>query len=312
MSRPAEAVEAALHRARVARREGRGASVLDALADAATSLAALEDPEHPLPVVVAWKAAKAEHDFGERAAVVRHLDPVCERDDLFSAWPAGLVGAEQLARAHQDAIGYGDPTVCALWERLSRFHRAHGDRYRAARADLELAWDAACRGRPTGPYLERVLALRVADLQGGPSWHPDAPDAAGSLPWLLLDAAHTALRAAIWSGARDEAHHALDELRHAIEELPRRPDDYVWSALAEAAHDGVGEPVSPPALHGFHGAWTHALRTGDGFDVALAQAPGPEWALAVRLARVRTEREPHSALEDAARAAGCLAFLRPR
>ncbi len=310
----ASAVERALHLARIARRERRPGAVLDALATASQALDQLDDRagDHPLPVVVAWKRAKAEYDFGRPEQVVRHLDGVVDRADLFDAWPPGVLGAEQVARAHQDTVGYGDPTVIALWERLSTFHRDHGDRYRSARAALELAWDAACRGLPTTPFLQPLASLLPSDLKGGPSWHPDAADAASSLPWLTLDAAHTGLRAAIWSGDVHEIPHALDDLQHALDELPGQPGAYLWTALAEAHHHGVGPPVSAPATSGFEAAWLAALSTGQGFETAAQQASGPEWALAVRLCAVVSGVEALEDLEDDARASGCLAFVRPR
>ncbi|MEZ4319558.1 MAG: hypothetical protein R3F61_18730 [Myxococcota bacterium] len=304
-------VEVHLHEARVARRAGEPAGVLACLRSA-WGLAASLGPEHPLVVRVAWKLAKAELDFGEVGRVVDHLTPVVAREDLFDAYPHGVFGLAKACRAHQDEVGYGHPTVSALWRRLAEHHRASGDRFRAALAELELAWDAACRGEPVGPLLDSVDHLQPEDLAGSPSWHPEATDAPSSLAWLHLEAAHTHLRAAIWCGDADEADPAAVELVHAVAELPVRPRAHIFHALLEAAHHGLlPHPDLPAVPEGspFDRAFSEALLRGVGFREAAAAATGPEWRLAALWAGVPANEVGRDEVIAEARRSGCLAFV---
>lgn len=306
----AEAVEALLSDARAARRGGRPDEVL-ALLDRAWEQAQGLGEEHPLPVVVAWKRAKAVADFGDRASVASCLAPVLEREDLFDAYPHGIFGVGRLCRAHQDVLGYGDPTVRRLWERLAAHHRASGDLFLAALTDLELAWEAACRGDDVRGPLERVEALRPDALEGSRSWHPDAPDGPGSIPFLHVAAAHTLLRAAVWSGDADEVGPAAAELVQAQAETGVPPRPHVQHALLEARHHGLGGldiPKSPQA-QGFDEAFIAALERGAGFVALASEAPGPEWSLAALWCAVRIGEASAEHVVGEARRVGCLAFV---
>lgn len=285
--------------------------------DQAWAAAAFLETDHPLRVRVAWKRAKAHADFGEASALVACIEPVLN-EALFTD-PSGVRGAAALARSHQDALGYGNPTIRGLWTRLASHHRSD-DRYRWATAMLELGWDAACRGDQ--PVVEHTLGtvstLTPNDLVGSLSRHPEASDGPESAHWLHLDAAHTSLRAAVWAGERARAVSALGSCAHALEELALpSPPPSIFEAQQEC-HLHFGTPAPPgfleslDGLSGFHLEFGRALYLRAGFsDVAPeGRRLGPEWELATRLAAIAVGEAAPDSLTDLARSTGCHAFLR--
>lgn len=304
-----ERIELLLSSARHARRTGNGSLALEALQSAWALAQSIVD--QPLTVRVAWKLAKAHADFGDPCEVIRCLDPVVGRADLFSAYPQGVVGATRAARSHQDRYGFSDSTVRGLWRALAEHHKESGDPLQAAQAQLQLAWDSACRGEGVDEALGPVLRLTHAELEGGSSRHPRAIDAPSSLAWLHVDAAHTAIRAAVWIGDAEEAAAAADDLRYAVAELPESPGAHVQHALLEAAHHGYIEPPKVLEVHGskFDRAFAQALMEGSGFPEVAELASGPEWRLSALLCGVRTGEVEVDLVVELAEKYGCRAFL---
>jgi len=294
-------IEALLVDARTHRSGDDLASATLALREAAELCDAL-DAEHPLRTKTRWRLAKAHHDAGEADRALGALAPLLDDDDPFLGYPQGLDAVHALAVQAWHRIGYDDPRVDRLWERAESGHDAAGDPVRAAQASLQRLWAAACRGESLTEALERFATLDPHPFEAGPSRHPRAPDAGGSVPWLQLDAARTALRAATWSRDAELADLAEDLFEDAATEaeLDRAreiwfvepialvrcrlgrpdPDDYAttWFELAgridhprRAYHHRVAlaEAASDPERR--------TLRYREAAGVAREGDHGPEW-----------------------------------
>lgn len=310
MSVPAQ-IEIALAQAREARARGdliAAQQLLDGL-----DLDDL-DPDHPLAAVLAWRRSKLAHDLGDPRTALAILEPLLSAPaDPFAHYPRGLNAAGSLARAAWDRLGYGDPTLRLLWRRCSDAWRARGDGYLAHTAEVQLSWDQACAGDlgALSETLGAFAALQPGDLEGGPTRHPRAPDAPGSVPFLQLDLARTALRAGTWAQQPELLERAEDLLEEAAEEVGSQrtrdhwflepialarlrlgrddPDGYVsaWLALA---------PSLDHPRAGFHRALARAEASRDDphqaaaiFEDAERQARaggyGPEWEIDPALQR---------------------------
>lgn len=287
-----EHVEEAITRARRARRQADPEEELAAW-DLAWCHCADLAPDSPLVAHVAWKRARALARTGRDP--LEAIDPLPDAH-LFGGYPFAERGAARLARAHQDRHGYGDARVTRLWELLSTHHLERGDRLGWARARLELAWDATCRGDLT--RLDAlILEVERADLQE-----------------IAVDTWHTALRAATWSEDADRAPEARRNLEDAMAFHPVAA--VVEEALLEASVTFGGSAPDYLPDTPFRVAFQGVLRDGRGHGPAmeLGRTEGPEWALAVwRAARqqgVSLTELPLADGERLARSSGCLVFTR--
>ncbi|MCA9567031.1 MAG: hypothetical protein KC656_04275 [Myxococcales bacterium] len=253
-------IEEALTAARRARRLG--GDELGAL-EVAWDVAVALGPDAPLAHRVAWKRAKAFARAG--LDPLPCLEPLAETG-LFAHYPRAVAGAESIARAHQDTRGYGHPPIRRLWLALADHQRELGHTAGWAHALLQLAWDAAC----TGDLAE--LDRLVAEVE-----RADAAE-------VSVDAHHTALRAASWTGDADRAGEATEALLHAFEDRGAAPTPVVQEALLEAAVlFGGAHPPAWRAETPYRSAFQRGLREGGGAlaeAMELGRAEGPEWALA--------------------------------
>jgi hypothetical protein len=247
---------------------------------------------HPARHHVAWKRARAlQLAGGDALAAVRPLfdDPDV---DPFAHYPRAVPGASALARHHQDTRGYGDPTVRAIWTALATHQRSVHHRVGWAHAILQLAWDAACTGE-----LDRLDA-HLLEVERSP------------VDTLTVDAAHTALRGAVWCGDAVRADDAMGALLDATHGRARAP--VVSEALLEAAvHLGGPLPSHAPGDDPFRQAYA-AVLAGEGDPMEAAgrgRAHGPEWALAVH-ATAALQGRPLPGTDDLVDATGCQAFAR--
>lgn len=300
-------VEEALTRARTARSQ----ADLTAATAALVHAVGLADPlgtDHPLMVKARWRLAKVHHDQGAPDAALTALGPLFEPDDAdpFLGYPQGRDAVGPLATLAWHRLGYADPRIDRLWQRVQAAFDEAGDPVRATQARLQRLWSTACRGArgPLTSELDAFATLDVRRFAEGPSRHPRAPDAIGSVPWLQLDAARTALRAATWSRDPDLADRAEDLFEDAATDadldrsveiwflepigLIRRrldrpdPDDYAlaWFDLADridyprrAYHHRVA--LAEAARVGDPATLRH--RYAEAADVARTEDYGPEW-----------------------------------
>lgn len=317
-----------LERARMARSHGDGAGCLRALEEAQVRAQGTDRA-----VMVAWRRAKAEHDFGTAHGVLASVTPLIGAEDPFAGSDAALTAVDVLVRAIRDEAGYLSPVPDRLLELASRAWLARGDIIRSLWVEVQLAWALACRGdlEALEAMVARAERIRPRDVGGSSSRHARAADPQSSLAWMQLDLARTWLRGATW--CRDLSHlpGAIDALEDALEAtgLNHRADPWVL----EAWHAGLrlrGSSLSQGDLQ----AWEHALRTvesarqrlhrqlrfaligRDGFLPAAATAKdlavGPEWhAWALQEALAQGEDAPASELVSLIAQRGLSAFRAP-
>ncbi len=264
-------------RARALRADGDLASTTRAL-DEAARIGDELDADHPLRRKTRWRLAKVHHDARRPDLALTALEPLFEADDPFLGYPTGLDAVGPLAVQAWHRGGYGDLRVDRLFQAVEQ--AVAGDPVRATQARLQRLWARACRGDRHGlaQELEAFARLEPGAFADGPSRHPRALDAAGSLPWLQLDAARTVLRAAPW--ARDPA-------------------------LGAPAGDHVGDAAPPPGLERTGEIWflepialvRRRLGRPDPDDYATAW-----FALAGRIDYPRRAYHHRVALAEAARA----------
>jgi hypothetical protein len=263
------------------------------------------DADEPLAVRSAWRFAKAAHDTQDPAAALRALDHLL-------ALPAALAADEALralpalTQLVWDHAGYADPRPAEAWAALAVHHERTRDPWLAATARAQQAWHLACAGDHPGldAIVDRMLSLDPRTFGDGPSRHPDAPDARGSVWWAQLAVLRTAAWSAAWAGRRRRAVDLVDALLDAAEAARVDVAADVWTIdpAARAALAG-GEPGQIEALAGawrarlarleaprapLHRALAAALldppsreaahALGDAADRALADRVGPEWA----------------------------------
>ena len=336
----AEIIEQSLVEARAARARGHLTDAWTVLGDVWPTAAEL-GPDHPLTQRLAWRRSKLAHDLGHPVAALEALEPLLAgHADPFEHYPSGLQACATLATAYWDQVGYGAGVLRRLWLRCSAAWEARGDPYLALHARVQLAWDYACAGdgATLRQELERFADLLPQALDGGPTRHPSAPDAASSVPWLQLDVARTALRAATWSSDTALAERAEDVFEEAAEDAGLQRDAAYWFLepmalvrlrLGRRDPDRYVEAwwrLAPKLQHPravFHRALAqaeldrHAGRdeaAARGFLTASREAQrgryGPEWVIdpAVEQARIQGEVAPQ--IREMVRTQGVRVFTR--
>jgi hypothetical protein len=299
-----ERLEACFDEAREARRANDVPRLLSALR-AGLDLARASE-EASLVATAAWRLSKAEHDHGSAAAALEALrplliDPPTLRDNLwtrprpctpfeFSATTVDAV--PELVRRYGDHEGYGPSLVPLLWTAWTAWYAERGEAVMAAWGRVEAAWPAACRGEvaATADVLARTEQLSAADLHGARRRHARADDVPGSLPWLHLDAARTALCAATWAGEERAAWDAREALLDATAQLGASAAEDPWTVDAiTRADDRFGWPGQEQRT-----IWLRALPGRADTFGALARATTARWSASPGWA---------DALADAAKAA---------
>ncbi|MEO0603894.1 MAG: hypothetical protein AAF211_20830 [Myxococcota bacterium] len=277
------------------------------------------EPDHVLRFKTRWRLAKAHHDQERPSDALTALDPLVEAGDPFAGYPQGLDAVGALAVEAWHRLGYADPRVDRLFVAAEAVHQATGDRVRATQARLQRLWASACRGDGDAvrAELQAFVELDPGSFESGPSRHPRAPDAAGSVAWLQLDAARTALRVATWARDPELADLAEDAFEDAATDadldregeiwflepiaLVRRrlarpdPDDYARTWL-----DLAGRIDYPRRAYHHRVALAEAARGDDpsrlatryreAADVALEHDHGPEWAIDALVEAAEPER----------------------
>lgn len=314
---PEEGVEAALVRARAARADGDLERAVEALS-AAVPLAATLGPDHALAQRLAWRRSKLAHDRSEAGAALDALVPILEADP-FAHYPAGLDALPRLAEKQWHALGYGSEVLRTLLERAHASHLAVGDRFRALQARVLHAWDLACAGDldELAEVLEDFSRLHPDDLDGGPTRHARAADAATSVPWLQQDLARTCLRAGTWSRRPDLVEAAEDVLETSADDAGfERETEYWFLEPIALARQRLGRPdpddymgawlaLAPRLKHpraGYHRALARASAEPDRGPSLLAHAAreaqhgdyGPEWEIdpLVEIGRLSGDEPP--------------------
>jgi hypothetical protein len=324
-------LQRALEEASASRAAGDAAACEATLAHALPLADALGDP--PLLAAVAWRLAKARYDRGAdglldalapltrpRRVSRGMLQPRLEVGP-FDDYPAGLRALPALSSRHRDHHGYGHPVLAALWVAWIAHHRAAGDAYLVAWGELAVAWDEAARGAPEAveARLRTYDRLPIDALAGSAHRHPDAPDAAASLPLVLRDFGRTWLCGATWAGDAIAAAAAWEHVQDTLAEHDLALDPWTLDAVAMAALR-FGWPtadlrarLSSPhaaALPAPHAARTVALAAAlageraaplarQAGDAAHDHRAGPEWAIAAwRLAAAHGDADA-GALADA-------------
>lgn len=314
-------IEHALAEARSARGRGDVAEAR-AVLDAALPVAATMGPEHSLRQVLAWRASKAAFDLGDTEAALLPLAPLVTSPEVdpFEHYPAGLGACVPLTHAAWSTLGYRRPVVRDLLARCRDAHRRREDPYQAWQIELQRAWDLACGGDlvELDQLLEDVGRLTPASLDGAPTRHPRAIDGPTSVPFLQLDLARTALRAATWARDPERADRAEDVMEGAADDagieretdywflepmaLARRrlqradPDDYVsmwirlapaWSHPRASYHRALARAEAATSVEEGIRALDDAARQ------AHFQGHGPEWEISPTLeAARRAHRRP--------------------
>ncbi|MEM6928422.1 MAG: hypothetical protein AAF602_15920 [Myxococcota bacterium] len=266
------------------------------------------DPDHVLRFKTRWRLAKAHHDQQRPSDALTALDPLVEAGDPFAGYPQGLDAVGALAVEAWHRLGYAERRVDRLFVAAEAVHEASGDRVRSTQSRLQRLWASACRGDRNIVHdeLQSFVEFDPGAFEAGPSRHPRAPDAAGSVAWLQLDAARTALRAATWARDPELADLAEDAFEDAATDadldreaeiwflepiaLVRRrlarpdPDDYArsWFELAgridyprRAYHHRVALAEAARADEPSR----FATRYREAADVALEHDHGPEWVI---------------------------------
>ena len=300
-----ERIESLLAEARTARVQDDLDVVTRALGDA-VAVAAELGLDHPLHTKARWRLAKVHHDRHRPAEALTAIEPLLEAEDPFAGYPHGVEAVGPMAVQAWHRLGYADRRIDRLWHHAERAHRS--DPVRASQARLQRLWASACRGeRETiAAELDAFVRLDHRIFLDGPSRHPRAVDAVTSVPWLQLDAARTALRAAIWCRDPIVAELAEDAFEDAATDadldrsteiwflepisLVRRrlarpdPDDYAsaWFALAgridyprRAYHHRVALAEAARASDPDRSAARYA----EAASVAREEDHGPEWVV---------------------------------
>ncbi|MEN0067919.1 MAG: hypothetical protein AAGA48_37665 [Myxococcota bacterium] len=215
-------------------RAARAAADLDRATTALTDAAAHSDAlatDHPLRAKTRWRLAKVHHDEARPTQALDALTPLLsDEGDPFVGYPQGLDAVGAIAEQVWHRLGYRESRVDVLWRAVERAHEATADRVRATQARLQRLWSTSCRGERDrlSTELEDFSMLDPRAFAEGPSRHPRAPDAVGSVPWLQLDAARTALRAATWSGDAALADLAEDLFEDAATDADLDRDNEIW------------------------------------------------------------------------------------
>lgn len=257
--------------------------------DDAWQLASTLEADHPLRHAVAWKRARAHQLAG--LSPLDAIEPLFSTDaDPFEHYERAIVGADALARHHQDQVGYGDPRVHRIWTALAAHQKREHHLLGWAHAVLQLAWDAACTGDVDA--LDRhLLTVERSTVDA-----------------LNIAVAHTALRAATWRGDSSRALEALEQLEHVLADQPAA--EAVAEARLEAfvRFGGPSPPLTSPTSP-FRVAFDAVLRGGGDPDqtMQLGRAHGPEWALAVHATAALQDRAPGDA-QPLIESSGCYAF----
>lgn len=263
------------------------------------------DADEPLAVRAAWRFAKAAHDAKDPTAVLRALDHLLTLPAALAADEA-LRALPALTQLVWDHAGYADARPAQAWDALAIHHERSRDPWLAATARAQQAWHLACAGDHPGldGIVDRLLGLDPRTFGDGPSRHPDAPDARGSVWWAQLAVLRTAAWSAAWAGRRRRAVDLVDALLDAAEaaRLDVAADPWTIDPAARAALTG-GEPSQ---IHALAGAWRArfdrldvpraplhralaaalldppsrevARALAEAADRALADRVGPEWA----------------------------------
>ncbi len=290
-------------------RRARAGGDLDAaerlLADAHRASTSLE-PDHSMRAIVGWRHLKVLFDLGRVEKAEKVLVDVLELDEPFGEGSGGIRAAEPIARGIWDRLGYGRPSVRTLWARYIDQWEQAGDPWMAACGRAQLLWEWACAGElaRVREAVETIACATPSRFARGPSRHPRAPDAAGSLFYAQMDHARTAAWASVWSADEQLARLALELYADALAEA-ELPEDYWFVESSARAELRFGWPVDALArwegearrLDHRRGALHLGLAQAElGADPVASLAPllpeaddaGPEWGVDARRVLVRS------------------------
>ncbi len=295
------AIEASMAEARRARARGDVEGAERWLHDARRASTSLPE-DHSIRGIVGWRHVKALYDLERVRDAEDVLLELLELPEPFAAEAGGLRAAEPVARGIWDHLGYGRRSVRRLWERYVAAWSEAGDPWMAASGTTQLLWEWACSGelQQVRDAVEAIACTTPDRFAHGPSKHPRAADAAGSLWFAQMDQARIASWAALWARDAELARDALELYADALAEA-ELADDYWFveaSARAEIAFGWPGSFVSRweaearalvherAPLH--HALAVASLRPAEGVELLAERVPdadraGPEWGVDVRM-----------------------------
>jgi len=302
------AIEKGMADARRARAGGDLHAVERLLADAHRASTSLE-PEHSMRAIVGWRHLKALFDLGRVEQAEKVLLDVLELPEPFGEGSGGIRAAEPIARGIWDRLGYGRPSVRTLWTRYVDQWEQGGDPWMAACGRAQLLWEWACAGEMVRVHeaVEAIACATPSRFAGGPSRHPLAPDAAGSLFYAQMDHARTAAWASVWSADEKLARLALELYADALAEA-ELPEDYWFVESTARAELRFGWPLDAVERwevearrldHGRAALHLGLAQAELGADPAASLAhllpeadeAGPEWGVDARRVLVRSAND---------------------